>query len=254
MAELKTPLEYEKIICEKTTSWYNNFMSNISEILTIPKNIKSFYDKNKELKKQEDIENLGKELDQTFNEWKSIKGIIEEAILVNHFMSVLQNAAIVLESLKLNLKKDDLPIGVIHLSNGIDIMITTGVQMFAVKADQITKKYLDLKLENDKNMYFNQLNKNLLAILEQNAEQAFGKYLENIMEFSITYLTVYDKLTKQEVSDKFADQRIEMFMECMDAYYLLSFMLILALTYPFQNGVMDEKSYNSLLPKFEIFK
>lgn len=253
MAELKTPLEYEKIICEQATLWVENFMSNIVNMFDVPNNVIEYVKNNPKYTNQAELEKLGVELDKTLIEWKPKDGNMEKSILINHFMSMLQNAVIILASLKINLEKEELPAGIARVSGAVDVIVGTAVQMYAVKADILTKQYKEIGLETDPNQVFLQSNKSMLKVLEQDAKEAFAHLIENIMIFTVNYQKMYATLSSQDSEDKLQPKRIELFMQYLDSYYLLSFMLILCLTYPVQNGLMQQEVFDSLCPKITIF-
>ncbi|QEH62363.1 hypothetical protein SCHIN_v1c11700 [Spiroplasma chinense] len=252
MKQIK-PIEYERIVVSMINEVYENFAKNHKIDFKAPENIEEFFKNNKSLDVRKDIENFGIELDKTFGDWKPLDENMDRMIVINHLLAILQNSIIVLMSIDKNLESEKLENEKIVEMGGVDILIATGVQALGVKANELTELFDELKLKNDPLIVFEQLNKHFIAIKNLEAEQAFSLFMQNVLEFITSYRNTYEKLS-QVKEDEFSQNRIQMFMEYMNAYYLLVILLKLTLVYPYQEGLIEQQAYENIVPNIKLYK
>ncbi|WP_339020790.1 hypothetical protein [Spiroplasma endosymbiont of Atherix ibis] len=246
------PINYEKIIVKRVNTVYENLKQNIKKEFKVPLNIESFFNKNTQLSTREDIENLGKEFDKTFGDWKVLDKNSNRLIILNNLMSILQNSIIILISIDVNLEKEKLEKEVINDSKGIDVIVATAVQAFGIKTNEMIEKYEQLKLDQDKNEVFKPLNKFFKEVAKQDAQSAFSKLMENILEFNQNYKNTYIRLADIK-EDNLSNQRIEMFMEYMNIYYLMTYLLEIILIYPLQEEMLNQQAFDNIMPDITLY-
>ncbi|AUB32123.1 hypothetical protein [Spiroplasma floricola] len=251
MKEIKS-INYEKIIVKRVNTVYENLKQNIKNEFKVPSNIESFLNENSQLSTREDIENLGKEFDKTFADWEVLDKNLDRLILLNHLMSILQNSIIVLISIDVNMEKENLEKEVITNPKGIDVIVATAVQAFGVKANEMIAKYEQLNLDQDTNEVFKPLNKFFKEVSKQDVESAFAKLMENILEFNKNYKNIYIRLSNIK-EDSLTNQRIEMFMEYMNTYYLMTYLLEIILVYPLQEEMMNQQAFDNIMPDITLY-
>ncbi|QHX37039.1 hypothetical protein [Spiroplasma sp. BIUS-1] len=246
------PINYEKIIIKRVNQVYENLKLNMSKEFKIPENIETFLNDNKQLSTREEIEKFGQEFDKSFGDWIPLDENSDRLIILNHLMSILQNSIIILISIDVNLEKENIEKQIINDSRGIDIIVATAVQALGVKTNELLEKYKDLGLDQDTHEVFKPLNNFLTSVSQQDAQSAFAKLMENILEFNQNYNNTYNRLSSIE-EDKLSSQRIEMFMEYMNTYYLMVYLLELILIYPLQEGMMNEQAFNNIMPNINLY-
>ncbi|AUM63013.1 hypothetical protein [Spiroplasma monobiae] len=246
------PINYEKIIIKRVNTVYENLKVNVSKEFKVPSNIENFLAENNQLLTREDVEKLGQEFDKTFGDWVPLDENSDRIIILNHLMSILQNSIIILISIDVNLEKENIEKEIINDSRGIDIIVATAVQAFGVKTNELLEKYKDLKLDQDTNEIFKPLNNFLKTVSQQDAQAAFAKLMENILEFNQNYNNTYNRLSKI-AEDSFSNQRIEIFMEYMNTYYLMVYLLELILIYPLQEGMMNQQAFDNIMPNITLY-
>ncbi|AHI53349.1 hypothetical protein [Spiroplasma culicicola] len=251
MKQIK-PIEYENIIVNVVDEVYVNFKQNSQKDFEFPKNISEFFEKNDHLTKRKDIETFGVELDKTFGDWKVIDENLDKLIIINHLLAILQNSVIVLMSIDKNLENEKLPTKVIEQMGGVDLIVATGVQALGVKANELTEMFDELELSKDPLIIFDNLNKLLTKVKNLEAQQAFSLFMENILEFNLSYKNCYEKLSQLNV-DEMSDKRVQMFMEYMNAQYLFVFLLRLTLIYPLQENMMPQEAFNNIIPNINLY-
>ncbi|ALD66869.1 hypothetical protein [Spiroplasma cantharicola] len=246
------PINYEKIIIKRVNSVYQNLKQNISKEFKIPNNIEDFLNKNSQINTREEVELFGKEFDKTFGDWKALDNNSDKLIILNHLMSIFQNSIIVLISIDVNLEKEKLEKEIVTDSRGIDIIVATAVQAFGVKTNELLEKYSKLNLQEDSNNTFKPMNDFLKIVSELDAQSAFSKLMENILEFNQNYTNTYKRLSMIQ-EDQLSTKRIEIFMDYMNAYYLMIYLLELVLIYPLQEGMMNQKVFDNIMPNINLF-
>ncbi len=246
------PINYEIIIIKRVNTVYENLKQNISNEFKIPKNIEEFLKNNSQLHTREEAELFGQEFDKTFGEWKPLDNNSDKLIILNHLMSIFQNAIIVLISLDVNLEKEKLEKEIVKDSKGIDIIVATAVQTFGVKTNELLEKYKELNLKEDTNNTFKPMDDFLKKVSELDAQSAFSKLMENILEFNQNYTNTYKRLSTIE-EDQLSTKRIEIFMEYMNFYYLMVYLLELILIYPLQEGMMNQTVFDNIMPNICLF-
>ena len=175
------PIEYESIIVQVVNGVYLNLKDNCTREFHVPQPILDFFEATKKIKTREDIESFGAALDKTFGEWKPISEQPDKTILLNHLMSILQNAIIVIRSLDKNLENEALPTKVITEKLGLDLVVATAVQMVGQKSAELIKEFDQLELKNDPLIIFAKLNDFVHKVAEQEAEAAFAKLIDNLI-------------------------------------------------------------------------
>ncbi|WP_338984984.1 hypothetical protein [Spiroplasma endosymbiont of Diplazon laetatorius] len=246
------PINYEKIIIKRVNTVYENLKTNIEKEFKVPSNIEDFIKNNSQLSTREEVEKFGQEFDKTFGDWMPIDENSDRLIILNHLMSILQNSIIILISIDVNLEKEKIEKQVINDSRSIDIIVATAVQAFGVKTNELLEKYKELKLEEDTHEVFKPLNNFLKVVSEQDAQSAFARLMENILEFNQNYNNTYTRLSAIE-EDNLSNQRIEMFMEYMNTYYLMVYLLELILVYPLQEGMMNQQVFDNIMPNIALY-
>ncbi|AGR42506.1 hypothetical protein [Spiroplasma diminutum] len=245
-------INYEKIIVKRVNTVYENLKVNIGKEFKIPKNIEEFINKNSQLSTREEIELFGQEFDKTFGDWIVLDGNQDKLIILNHLMSILQNSIIVLISIDVNLEKENVEKEVINNSKGIDIIVATAVQAFGVKTNELLEKYKELDLDQDTHQVFKSINEFLKVVSKQDAQAAFAKLMDNILEFNQNYNNSYKRASNIN-EDELSSKRIEIFMEYMNTYYLMVFLLELILIYPLQEGMMNQQVFDNIMPNIVLY-
>ncbi|ARU91058.1 hypothetical protein SCLARK_00301 [Spiroplasma clarkii] len=246
------PIEYESIIVKVVDDVYKNFKDNCGNEFEIPDNMDEFFKNNQELKTRSDLDALGVALDKTFSDWKPNDNNLDKSILLNHLMSVLQSAVIAILSFESSLKNEALPVGTVTTKVGLDLIVATAVQIVGQKSIELVKGFDELELKNDPLIIFDKLNKLVNQISELQAETAFAKLMDNLIEYIRTFQVCYQKLSEVQ-TDEFTAARIKMFMRYLDTNYLFIFALRIVLTYPYQEGLIEPEVFKNIIPKIELF-
>lgn len=245
------PIEYEKIVIKIIDEVYKNFRQNYQSEFIAPQNIDDYFKKTNSLKTIEDLKNFGIEFDKTFKKWEVKDGDIKKTITLNHFLSILQNAVIVIMSIDKSLESEKLPLHVVDEKIGLNIIVATAVQAVGLKANELVAEFEKLNLKNDPLIIFEKLNNLLNKIKNLDATQAFSLLMNNILEFNQVYSNCYEKLSQIQIDD-FTSKRISMFMSYMNTYYLFVYLLHLTLIYPKQEGLLEEKVFQNIIPDIKL--
>ncbi|AKX34666.1 hypothetical protein SLITO_v1c10550 [Spiroplasma litorale] len=247
------PLNYEKIIITRVNEIYQNIKQNIRDSFKVPKTVTAFFEEVSTLNSLEELEKFGECVNASIKEWKPISDNQDEIIIVNHILSIIKNSIVVLMSINTNLKKEELETKIIKTKKGIDILITTAVQALGIKFSELCFKYNELKLENDKQEIFKNFNLWLTKVVEQDSMLAFSMLIENMLSFIENYKQLNNKIINV-VDDDMSQSRVQIFMDYIETYYLLVFLLELVLTYPLQEGLMNQTTFNNMLPNINLYK
>jgi len=245
-------IKYEQIIINRVNTVYQNFRENVRNDFLVPKNILESFEILQTFSKRADIEQFGIGLDKTLNDWKTINENSEQLIIINHFLSILQNAVIVLLSIDTNLKKEKLGTSIIKDKAGADVVFATAVQAVGFKSNELLEKYEKLDLKKDEKNFFKNLNDHIIHITNLDFHGAFSKVVENILEFNLRYNKTYKELSIHNTDD-LSQKRIELFMDYMNTYYLFYFLLDLLLQYPLNEGMMTNTQYTNLIPNINLY-
>ncbi|QGS52406.1 hypothetical protein [Spiroplasma tabanidicola] len=246
------PIEYEKIITNAINEVYKNFQKNVSKDFIVPETIQDLFKQLKEIKSKKDLDTFGLTFDKSFPDWKPAVENSDQLIMLNHLMSIFQNAAVVIMSIDNNLEEEKLPKGVVSEMGGLDIIVTTTVQAFGVKANELIKAYEErVKNDSELNMYEN-IHNSLKKIINIPAEQAFRDLVQNLVDFFESYFLAYKKLSEAKEINWTKD-KIDMLMDYVNSFYLLALFMRLVLTYPKQEGLMTEEVFNRIVPNINIY-
>jgi hypothetical protein len=255
MAQLKKPLEYKKIILNMTNDFYENYMNSIGTHYSVPADIMKYDEKKEKFKDIKHLEDYIAILESVKNEWKTF-GSPNETIPV-YFQLVFVNACNVLNSIKQNLAKEDIKGDKIEASNGIDILASTAMQILATIGNELTESYDRFELQNDKKNIFAHAQKMLLGILNQNAQDAFTKLIDNLLQFGQIYRQIQQGfvsvIPEPGTDDPYEGPRTQLLIAYSNGFIITAMMLTLLLHYPFENGMMPEPAFNQMKPNINLF-
>ncbi|AXK50936.1 hypothetical protein [Spiroplasma alleghenense] len=247
------PVNYAELIISEVDSAYKNFIKNYSKLFTLPEEIQDFIKTNKRIGDQEQLEKYTVVLEQNFTKISCNQGKENFAIFLNHHFYFVRNSLINIKSIDANLLEQKLPTSVISEPMGMDIVALTAVHMLGANATQLQETYQKLELEKDDKAIYSNLIKFLSDTLNLDGESAFKMLLDNIANYLQNYNEVYKGISDLP-EDDFSAKRIEMFMYCTDAYFLLGIIYKILLTTPLNNGVIDKDIYGRLVPELDAFK
>jgi hypothetical protein len=255
MAQLKKPLEWRKIIMGMVNDFYKNYMDNIGKMFSVPQKLTQYYEKNEKFKDIAQMKEFIELLDSEKNEWKTFGAQNETAPV--YFQLVFINACNVLESLKANLTKEEIKGDKIEISGGIDVIASTAMHMLATFGNELVDSYKKYDLVNDQKHIFDHATRNLVMILNQNAQEAFSKLLDNMMLFNQTFRQLNQLMAEvvgePGTEDRHEGPRAQLYIAYSNAFILNSMMLTLLVTYPFENGKLPEPAFNQMKPVINLF-
>ncbi|QBQ08170.1 hypothetical protein SGLAD_v1c09710 [Spiroplasma gladiatoris] len=246
------PIEYEKIITSAVNEVYNNFLNNVEKDFVVPKIMKELFSNLKNITNKEDLDTFGITFDKSLSEWKSENENSDKLVLLNHMMAIFQNAVVVILSLDNNLEKEKLEKGIVKEMGGLDIIVTTTLQAFGTKSNELIEAYQN-RYEIDKELnIFENINNTLKRIVDIPADQAFRDLVQNLIDFFESYFLGYKKLSETK-SINWTKEKFDMLMDYANAFYLLAFFTRLVLTYPKQEGLMPEEVFNKIVPTINVY-
>ncbi|AKU80284.1 hypothetical protein [Spiroplasma turonicum] len=252
MQKLTNNLNYEKIMIARVDKVYQNMKNNIRDHFAIPKNVLEFLEDNIDLKSMSNLENLGETIHKSFKDWQPLNNNKDELIIINHLLSIIKNAIVVMLSLDTNLKSSELETKSISTKEGIDTLITTSVQAIGVKFSELNFKYNELGLDQDNQEVFKNFNIWIIKVTELDSMLAVSMLLENMMTFIDNYNQLQNKLAKTK-EDELSVKRFDLFMQYLETYYLIVLLLELVLTYPLNEGLMNKQAFDKMLPNINLY-
>ncbi|ASP28727.1 hypothetical protein SCORR_v1c09550 [Spiroplasma corruscae] len=245
------PLNHEKIIINRVDVFYKNLKENIRNSFEVPKVVLDFFEDFPAINSIKEVERFGECVNSSIKEWKPINNE-NEIIIINYILSIIKNAMVVILSINTNLKKEGLEKNTIKTKKGVDVMISTAVQAIGVKFSDLTFKYNELMMEKDSQEVFKNFNLWLNTVIEQDSMLAFSMLIDNIFSFIDNYKKLNNKITSIK-EDEFNNSRVTLFLDYIETYYLLVLILELVLTYPLNEGLMNETTFINMLPNINLF-
>ncbi|WP_338972734.1 hypothetical protein [Spiroplasma endosymbiont of Panorpa germanica] len=247
------PVDYAEIIISEVDSAYKNFIKNNSKLFVLPEEIATFIKNTKKISDRENLERYTVVLEKNFIKITCKPEKENFAIFLNHHFYLVRNSLINIKSIDANLEEQKLETSVISEPMGMDIVALTAVHMLGANASQLQETYKKLELQNDDQSVYKSLIKFLEDTLNLDGESAFKMLLDNIANYLQKYNEVY-KVISDLPEDEMSAKRIEMFMYCTDAYFLLGIIYKILLKTPLNSGVIDQDIYDRLSPELDAFK
>ncbi|AHI53584.1 hypothetical protein SSABA_v1c01720 [Spiroplasma sabaudiense Ar-1343] len=245
-------VNYVEDILEDVNGAYKNFVKSYKKFFILPEEVLGFFKDNKTIRDKQTLENYTITLEQNFSNISCIVGKENFAIFLNHHFYLIRNSLINIKSIDANLTEQKFETDVIRNSSAMDIVALTAVHMLGANLSQLRDTYNKLEMFNEPNGVYLKLLELINKTLELDGEKAFKTLLDNIANYLQNYNTIY-KTISELPEDGWSPVRIEMFMYCTDAYFLLGIIYKILLQTPLNNKIIDSKMFKRLVPELDAF-